>query len=304
MAATNSNLFGRYIWLIDTIRSHGQITYAEISKLWERSRLGYGEKLPWRTFMNHKKAIMDIFDINIECDSKNGYKYYIEDLNTLNKDWLRSWIIDSYAALNQLHIDKSLEKRVQFEEIPSGNRFLTRILEAMRDNKVISLTHQGFNKPTESTFNVHPYFLKVYNRRWYLIGLTPYYNQIRIYALDRIKNIEITDKIFEMPKDFSIEKMFEGCVGIIADKNIPIQKVLVKAYGSSQKYLTTLPLHKSQQKIDSTEEYSIFEYHLRPNYEFIQLLLGQTDQIEILEPKELQEELLNIAQNITHYYIK
>lgn len=302
MAATNSNLFGRYIWLVDTIRSHGKITYAEISRLWERSRLGYGEKLPWRTFMNHKKAIMEIFDINIECDAKDGYKYYIEDITQLNKDWLRSWLIDSYATLNQIHVDKSLENRIQFEEIPSGNRFLTRILEAMRNNKVICLTHQGFNKPTESTFDVQPYFIKVYNRRWYLIGLTPYYNQIRIYALDRIKNIEITDEFFEMPKDFNIEKMFEGCVGIIADKNIPIKKIIIKAYGNSQKYLTTLPLHKSQQKIESTEEYSIFEYHLRPNYEFIQLLLGQTDQIEVLEPKELQEELLNIAQNIMHYY--
>ena len=85
--AINSNLFGRYVWLIDTIRSHGRITYNEINELWQQSGLSYGEELPWRTFMHHKKAIMEIFDINIECDKKDGYKYYLEDAEALGSGY-------------------------------------------------------------------------------------------------------------------------------------------------------------------------------------------------------------------------
>lgn len=141
MAVKNSDLFGRYVWLIDTIRSHGRITYAEINECWKRSRLGYGDDLPWRTFMNHKKAISDAFNVNIACDTKDGYKYYIDHPEDLEGDEFRTWLIDNYATLNQMQANRSLEHRIQFENIPSGSCFLTRILEAMRFNTVLEITH-------------------------------------------------------------------------------------------------------------------------------------------------------------------
>ena len=302
--AVNSNLFGRYVWLIDTIRSRGRITYAEINELWKRSNLGYGDDLPWRTFMNHKKAIADIFNVSIECDAKDGYKYYIDAPESLEGDRLRSWLIDSYATLNQLQADKSLEGRIQFEDIPSGSRFLTRILEAMRYDSVLEITHQGFEHGYPSTFRVEPYSVKVYNRRWYLVGRTTYYDQIRIYALDRILDIEVLDEKFKMPKDFNMNEFFEGCVGIIAYKEIPIQRVVIKAYAYSRKYLSTLPIHKSQREIDSDDDSTTYEYHVRPNYEFFQALLLQADQIEVLEPKSVQDEICCFTENILAYYKK
>lgn len=300
--AINSNLFGRYVWLIDTIRSHGRITYNEINELWQQSGLGYGEELPWRTFMHHKKAIMEIFDINIECDKKDGYKYYLEDAEALGSDRLRTWLIDSYATLNQVQADKRLEGRIQFEEIPSGNRFLTRILEAMRRNSVLWITHQGFGRDHASSFKVEPYFVKVYNRRWYLIGRTPTYDQVRIYALDRMQELEILDETFSMPKDFDIHQFFEGCVGIIADKSTDIEEVVIRAYGPARNYLSTLPIHNSQQEIACDEETTTYQYHVRPNFEFLQALLGQADQIEVLKPEGVKEQMKEVARNILGYY--
>lgn len=59
--------------------------------------------------MNHKDAVQTIFDIIISCDTKRGYGYYIEDADLLEGDAFRSWLIDSYATLNQLQADKKLE---------------------------------------------------------------------------------------------------------------------------------------------------------------------------------------------------
>ena len=73
-----ANLFGRYVWLIDTLRRYKRLTFQEISELWQESGLGYGEELPLKTFHNHKKAIKDIFDVYIECDRKDDYRYYIK----------------------------------------------------------------------------------------------------------------------------------------------------------------------------------------------------------------------------------
>ncbi len=128
-----ANIFGRYVWLIDTIRRHNRITYEEINNLWINSGLSYGEgdELPLRTFHNHRKAIKDIFDVYIECDIKGGYNYYIDNIESLENDGLRTWLIDSYATLNQVHADEKLQNRIKFDYIPSGNQFLTTIVEAM-----------------------------------------------------------------------------------------------------------------------------------------------------------------------------
>lgn len=304
MAARNADLFGRYVWLVDTIRSHGRITYAEINECWKHSRLGYGDDLPWRTFMNHKKAIADVFNIYIECDAKDGYRYYIDHPEDLEGDSFSSWLIDSYATLNQLQADRTLEHRIQFEDIPSGSRFLTRILEAMRFDSGLEITHQGFGKDYPSTFEVEPYAVKVHNRRWYLIGRTPYYDQVRIYALDRMLGVETLDKKFKMPDDFDIDTFFEGCVGIIADKSHPIERVVIKAYGYARKYLVTLPIHPSQTEIACDDESTTYSYMVRPNYEFLQALLMQADQIEVVSPEGVKEEMIRFAENILAYYKK
>ena len=138
-----ANKFGRYIWLADLIRCHPYITFNEISERWETCGLGDGKPLPWKTFMNHKKAVQTIFDILISCDTSRGYGYYIEDADSLEGDSFRSWLIDSYATLNQLQADRQLEKRISFEKIPSGNKYLQTFLQAMRQNCVVEITHQA-----------------------------------------------------------------------------------------------------------------------------------------------------------------
>ena len=97
-----ANLFGRYVWLIDTLRRYKRLTFQEISELWQESGLGYGEELPLKTFHNHKKAIKDIFDVYIECDRKDDYRYYIDEPERLEGNNLQSWLISSYATLNQI----------------------------------------------------------------------------------------------------------------------------------------------------------------------------------------------------------
>ena len=142
-----ANLFGRYVWLVDILQRHKRLTFQEINDLWKESDLGYGDDLPLRTFHNHQKAIKDIFDVYIECDKKDGYRYYIDEPERLEGNNLRGWLISSYATLNQIQADSKLENRILFEDIPSGQTWLTRITDAMRRDRVLRITHQGFYKP-------------------------------------------------------------------------------------------------------------------------------------------------------------
>ena len=308
-----ANLFGRYVWLMDILRRYKRLTFQEINELWQESGLGYGEELPLKTFHNHKKAIKDIFDVYIECDRKDGYRYYIDEPERIEGNNLRNWLISSYATLNQIQADNKLEDRIIFEEIPSGQTWLTCIADAMRRNHVLSITHQGFGKPEPSTFDIEPYFLKVVKRRWYVVARSPYYSERNkeqgvkpsdvylVYALDRISDIQDTGKTFKMKKDFDVHSYFEGCCGVITSNESP-QKIVLRAYNGFADYLRTLPLHESQREIGSDDESTLFEYHLKPTFDFYQLVLAQGDQVEVLEPDPVREEMRNFAQNMLDYY--
>ncbi len=300
--AVNSNLWGRYVWLIDTVRRHGKISYQEISDLWQESELGYGDKLPWRTFMNHRKAIEEIFDINIEVDKHDGYKYYIEDAERLEGDGFRSWLIDSYATLNQLQADQKLNGRIHYDRVPSGHEYLTIILEAMRKNRVVELSYQSFGRKHPYNFPFEPYHVKIHNRRWYVIGRSPHYDEIRTYCLDRIKGLKITDETFKMDKDFNIGAYFEGGVGVLGFDTGDIERVVIKCKDYSRDYVETLPIHSSQKEIDRGEDYITFEMNVRVNFELIQQLLMQVDQIEVLEPQSLRDKMARIGKRIMNMH--
>jgi predicted DNA-binding transcriptional regulator YafY len=274
---------------------------------------GDGDELPLRTFHNHRKAIRDIFDIHINCDTKHGYRYCIDEPERLESDGLRNWLIDSYATLNQIQADKKLEGKIIFEDIPSGHLWLTAITDAMRRNKVLYITHQGFGKPEPNSFEIEPYYLKVVNRRWYVIARSPYYSERNkakgnkpevvylVYALDRITQIEETDKSFHLNKDFDVDEYFVGCCGVITS-DVAIERVVILAYNGFADYLRTLPLHSSQKELESNDESTLFEYHVKPTFDFYQLLLAQGDQIEVIEPKSVRDMMRNFVINLMDYY--
>ena len=82
------DLFNRYIWLVDTIYRAGKITLEEINERWLRTEMSGGVEIPLRTFHNHRKAIEEIFDINIGCNRRGGYYYYIENLEDMERSGL------------------------------------------------------------------------------------------------------------------------------------------------------------------------------------------------------------------------
>ena len=73
--------------------------------------------------------------------------------------------------------------------------------------------------------------------------------------------------------------------------------MVIKAYGWARKYLATLPIHDSQREIASDVESTTFEMTVRPTYDYLQALLQQTDQIEVIEPQWVKDEMCRFAEN-------
>lgn len=299
----------KYLWILTKLRLHKSLTLEQIGRMWVDDQVNNGEELTNRTFHKYLRDIEDLFDVNIVNTRCGDYSYSIEGLESLKNDEFRSWLLDSYAVVDQLQVDKRLRGRVFFEDIPSGQQWLTVFLEAIRQNKTTTITYQRYVYGHENTYDIEPYALKLFNRRWYVIARNPYLSDkekndvIRIYGLDRMKEVVITSKCFLEPEPGVIENMFQDCYGILADENVPAERVVIKAWSPQYKYIRSLPLHKSQREIDHDDDESVtFEYYVRPTFDFLQELLAQTDSIEVLEPQSVRNQMRNFAKNMYHHY--
>jgi hypothetical protein len=298
-----SLLFNRYVWLVDVINRYGRISYEEINERWLNSSLnGEEEELPLRTFHNHRIAIEDMFDINIDCDRSAGNRYYIDNSDDLKKSDIRRWMLNSFTVNNLMNENQKLRNRILFGQIPSGQPYLTQIIEAMRDELRIEMTYWSFRHTEPYTVEIEPYCIKLFRNRWYVVARCPSIDAVRIYSLDRMQNLRITETLYKMPENFNPGAFFEHAFGIfVDDKNVPCT-VRLKVYDGRRKYLQTLPLHHSQEEIEINENYSVFSYFLCPTHDFRQEILSYGAEMEVLSPDWFRNEVIEDVRSLINLY--
>lgn len=283
------NQLQKYVWLIDTIRRAGRISYKDISDKWERRKdLSDYRPLHRATFNRWRDAVYEQFGIIIECQKAGGYLYYIANPEDINEDRLRKWMLDSFATGNAVGDYLSLKGRIVIDEIPSGREYLTPLLEAMKDDRVARITYRSFGKACGCTFPVEPYCVKLFENRWYVLARNIHYGDIRLYGLDRIEAVELTDDSFKLPEDFDAGEYFSTAYGIVMDNDAKPERIVVRASGYHRDYLKTLPLHHSQRLIEDCGEYADFELYLSPTYDFVMKLLQAGAMIEVIRPQSLR----------------
>ena len=272
------NFFKRYIWLVDLINRRKYVSFKEISEAWMRSPLNEtGDPLSERTFFNHKDAIAGMFGIEILNDRSLGFYIGRSDVGS---DETSDWMLHTLCLNNVLHENADMKDRILMEKVPSSERFLTDIISAMRDFRVISLCYQSFRHPEPFCFNVRPYCVKYFKQRWYLLGDSDL--GLRIYSLDRFVDMEELEEHFEIPKGFDAEEYFGNYFGVIIGEEP--EDVKIRVVPDQVKYFRTLPLHGSQRETAQEDGSSVFSYHIAPTFDFVQEILSHGTDVEVLRP--------------------
>lgn len=294
------NLFLRYVWLVSLLYRYKRLTLKEINEKWLHTDYSVGAPIPRRTFHSHREKIQELFDINIECDRKTS-EYYIEDCQSLASDKIRSWLLETFSINNLAAEQQKLHDRILLEKIPSGEIYLTSVIEAMRDSRMIKFSYKSFTDSVAHDVYLHPYFIKVFRQRWYVIGYAQAYKQIRTYSIDRFENIEITKDTFKYPRSFVPEEYFKGCFGIMYSE-APSEILILKVVSAQAGYFKTLPLHETQKVVSDTEAYTIFRYEIKITRDLIRELMSYGADIEVLEPISLRNLIKNnLAKTLAQY---
>ena len=298
------NYFNRYVWLIDVISRYGHITKRDIDGLWSCSSLNerHEKEIPERTFHNHREAIRGIFGIEIAFD--RGLGYYIDNPEDLDGEGIRSWLLESISLSNLLRESADMRSRILFEKVPSSSKWLSVIVNAMRDSKALEMTYQSFKRTEPTTFETHPYCLKVFRQRWYMLAWAVGKEELRIFSLDRINDIKVLDKVLELPAGFEAADFFSDYFGIIIGHNVKPSIMEIKATAEQAKYLESLPLHPSQEIIEVTPEYTVFRYRLVPTFDLKQEILSRGSTLEVLSPDWFRKEIIDELQKSLLQYGK
>lgn len=297
------NYFRSYIWLLETLQSHGPLTLAQIKDLWKRSTINEARgELATRTFANHIVSIADIFGIDIVCNRRDN-TYYIDNEGDLGGSGIRDWLMEALSLNNLINESAGLRTRLLFESEPSSHRFLTDIIRAIRDERMLEVNYQSFKMDEPRNFLLEPFCLKEYKRRWYLFARKHGIDkEPHSFALDRINSVTVSEKPFTIPKSFNAQSFFSTRYGVLQYEGEKPAHIKLKVCARQANYFRTLPLHSSQKEVEKTTDYSIFAYYLTPNHDFIHDVLYYGDDVEVLEPMELRSAFETIVENIANKY--
>lgn len=293
----------KHLWLIDLLTTRPGITFNDICDAWEKaySVNPESEKLPVRTFNNWKKDIFDEFSIKLKCNRRT-MGYTIEHLGEIKSGSTYEWILNAFTVSNLLSERDALEGRVLLEHVPSGQQFLKPIMEAMKVNHRLKMTYHKFEDPEGYTMFLEPYFVKLYERRWYVIGRNVAKKEVRTYALDRVEYAEILTDTFKMPKNFVPEAYFAECYGITRMPGMKPMNVKLKVAASQVRYLRSLPLHTTQKELETYPEYSLFTLRVLPTFDFLQALMSLREFTEVVAPAALREMVADIVRDMAKTY--
>lgn len=297
-----SKTFNRYIWLLHLLLEEKQLTFDKISQRWQESNLGDNKPLPLRTFHQHRSAVEELFGVEIKCNPSNGYKYAITNPEVLRNDRIRKWLLNSFNLSNMIIAGHNMKDRILFEDIPRGTEYLQTIIEAMQQSKELAIDYQPFYG-RRTSYTLQPYAMKAYHKRWYLLGFIKELEAIRNIALDRLLEMTIREQSFSLPENFNAAKYYENTVGIFVSEDLSPVKVKLRAYGKQIEYLRSLPLHKSQCETSSRYgEFCVFEYKLCLTPELSSQILAMGENVEVLEPQELREEIMSRLNDCLNRY--
>lgn len=286
-------LFQQYIWLVKTLHKHERLSLGEINELWLETEISEGIPLARSTFNRHRDAIQDMFGIIIDCDRKDGFRYFIYNEEVLEEETIQNWMLSTMSVNTMLAENKSVHDRIVLEHIPSDGEYLHTFIEAMKRSVRVRVVYRRYGaESSTSPMIVDPFFVKLFSKRWYALVKFPEPTAyLFTLAFDRIQSLELTDEKFEYDKDFDPAGWFRECYGIVRDPEVPVEKVIIRAFGKEANYMRDLPLHHSQKELDTIDGHTDFELTLSPTSDFYSPLLARGAAIQIMEPKWLADEI-------------
>jgi len=291
----------RYLQILLSIEKSHYPTCAEMISRMDESGIKVSDRQLKRDF----ESLRGEFGLDIHYSTiRKGY--YLENEGFTFPYFLKLLEFSQNIELltSYLKEGSDISEIIEFEEYHSfkGLGFIHDIAFYIKNGSEVNLKYKRFNAEKEKDYSFHPYLLREYLKRWYVIGLLQDTNEIRTFGLDRIISIQDSGKYFKKEKQKVISDLFKDVIGITAfESDIPQEiKLVCKPYQGN--LLKTLPLHSSQRVISETTNEMVMTFKMVVNFELKQRLLMIATQAKIVKPDSLKLEMEQLLAEAQEFY--
>ena len=292
-----------YSLIIDLLQRKKEVTLREMASYLEKHDVSVSQ----RTIERYIQELRDDYDIISDCNRKtNTYSFNKENPENLNRILHLIHLVNSSELLMESikNKDKTLScLAFETSEGYAGSVNLEPVYSAIVQSRIITFDHENFERNRIRHHAIKPYLLKEYNAKWYVVGVFTDSDEVRIFGLDRITNIQISDETFEKTEQKRIVELFDFLIGLVYDMEKPAT-VEISVTPGQAKYFKKSPLHATQQIVSENENEVIFSYYLVPNRELQRLILGFGSQVKVLKPKRFVEQICGQLEEMRKNYEK
>jgi len=327
---TTKNQFKRLEILDELFSRNKKWTQEELLNYINDRLFDEGKTIDKRTLFRDIKYLIEEKDAPLHRPEKGDEYYYYtskfsikniplndEDIAFLKKAAVVLKQVEDFGMMEDVeNVIRKLENKihtqmdhqptiVQFEKhtSSSGHNYIDSLMDTIESKVAIRLFYQPYVYQTASERIVHPYLLKEYRNRWFLLGRDGNSNYVSNYALDRIKDIKNTNVPFVENNLFDPDHYFDHVVGVSIPRNGNPETIEIKVYKQSSPYISSKPIHFRQDVIKQNKDGSmLIQLNLYINMELKSVLLSYGDGIEVRRPKALREEMkASLKRTIAHY---
>ena len=202
----------------------------------------------------------------------------------------------------RFNIKPNTENLIAFEnnEQLKGLEYLSDIIDMTIHHQPVTIHYCSF-KGKEQDAIIHPYYVKQYNNRWFVLGYNEKYQSLSIYALDRIQSLKKADIKFQKNEDINFKDYFDHIIGVtLLDEKTPVETFVLRFEANRFPYVLSKPLHASQEIVSMDKH--IISIKVKPNNELRQLIFSFIPDIEVISPAWFRDEIKQkIEENLKKY---
>ena len=196
------------------------------------------------------------------------------------------------------------EPVIDFEknENLKGLEHIETLYQAIINKRALYFIYQSFKARTANSFTFHPYYLKEYRNRWFVLGVKDEKTPLLNLALDRIVSISDSNSTYCHPEGFNISKLFEDVIGVTFNPYSEPEKVILFADHRAAPYIATKPIHHSQVEVETLPNGVVFSITVQLNFELEREILGFGDRIKVIAPERLKRRIKAQFENALDLY--
>jgi len=278
-------------------------------QLMRSEKLGYNAPIVVydKKYYKYEDEEFSITDIPLTETDMNVLTETVSMLKQFKDFSLFSDVSDILQRLeDKIYAEKSHTKPVIYldkNEGLKGLHYLDEVYQAIIKKIVLVITYKSFKSREENKFHFHPFILKEFNNRWFLVGKKKGSQPIANLALDRIISIDYDFNLPYLEEDFDADLFYKNVIGVTVNTGSQPRRIELWIDPVNAPYVLTKPLHSSQRLIKQNEDQSIIVHiFLTPNYEMERILLGFGDGIEVIKPENLRNRMKKILEKAISRY--